>query len=164
VLFRDLRFFVRFEPTGRKGPDLLVGRDRVSAFVEVKHYRPKEVDSIPESFERDGTLRAYGGNPAYTQAQMEKDMLCKIRQIEPRNGVEHGLLALWSDRSSFENDVFEGAVGRISREARQKSLRFCIFGSDFVAVGAPQRFYCVHVSLPEIPFTSWAEDIQDHAG
>jgi len=39
VLFRSLRFLARFEPTGLKGPDLMVERDRVSAFVEVKHYR-----------------------------------------------------------------------------------------------------------------------------
>ena len=165
VLFRDLGFFAEFEPTGIKGPDLMVERDQVSAFVEVKRYRPKEVDSVPESLGRGGTLPTYGGNPAYTQAQIEKDLLCKIRQIQPKNGVQHGILAVWSDRSSFENDVFECAVRRIPRkEAKQKGLRFCIFGSDFVTVGDPKRFYCETVSLPETPFRRWTEDIQGYLG
>jgi len=165
LLFRDLRFLARFEPTGLEGPDLMVERDRVSAFVEVKHYRSKEADSIPETFDHGGTLLAYGGNPACTQGQIEKDLLCKIRQIEPKNGVQHGILAVWSDRSSFENDVFKGAVGRIPpKEAKQRGLRFCIFASDFVAADVPQRFYCEPVSLPEAPFRNWIEDIEGHLG
>ena len=161
VLFRGLRFFARFEPTGLKGPDLMVERDQVSAFVEVKRYRPKEVDSIPEALGRGGTLQPYGGNPAYAQAQIEKDLSGKIRQIAPRNGVQHGILAVWSDRSSFEDNVFTCAVRRIPpNEAKQKGLRFCIFGSNFVTVGVPKRFYCEPVSLPETPFRRWMEDIQ----
>jgi hypothetical protein len=161
VLFRDLRFFARFEPTGTKGPDLMVERDRVSAFVEVKHYRPKEADSLPEALGRGGTLQPYGGNSAFTQAQIEKDLLCKIRQIEPRNGVQHGILAVWSDRSSFEDDVFAGAVRQISpREAKQKGLRFCIYGSDYVNLGQQKCFHCEPVSPPTAPFEGWARDIE----
>ena len=159
VLLGDLGFLAQFEPTGTKGPDLLVARDGVAAFMEVKRYRPKEVDSIPESLGPGGTLPNYGGNTACTQAQIEKDLLGKIHQIEPRNGVQHGVLAVWSDRSSFENDVFTCAVRRISPKARQKSLRFCVFGSEFLAVG-PQRFFCEPASLPEKPFRSWMEDIE----
>jgi hypothetical protein len=90
-----------------------------------------------------------------------KDLSGKIRQIAPRNGVQHGILAVWSDRSSFEDDVFTCAVRRIPpNEAKQKGLRFCIFGSNFVTVGVPKRFYCEPVSLPETPFRRWMEDIQ----
>jgi hypothetical protein len=165
VLFRDLKFLARFEPMGLKGSDLMVERDQGSAFVEVKRYRPKAVDSIPEALGPGGTYQTYGGNPAYTQAQIEKDLLCKIRQIEPRNGVQHGILAIWSDRSSFENDVFTCAVRRVPpKEAKQNGLRFCIFGTDFVTVGVPKRFYCEVVSLPETPFRRWMEDIQGYLG
>jgi hypothetical protein len=161
VLFEDLGFLARFEPTGSKGPDLMVERDGVSAFVEVKRYRPKEGDAIPESLGQGATLSGYGGMPACTQARIEEDLLCKVRQIEPRNGVQHGILAIWSDRSSVEDDVFKCAVHQISPKlAKQKGLRLCIFGSDFVTVGIGQRFHCEPVSLPEVPFKSWAEDIQ----
>jgi hypothetical protein len=162
VLFQELGFLARFEPAGSKGPDLMVERGGVSAFVEVKRYRPKGGDAVPESLGQGATLSGYGGTPACTQARIEEDLLCKVRQIEPRNGVQHGILAIWSDRSSVEDDVFKCAIRRISpRQARQKGLRFCIFGSDWVTVGMGQRFYCEPVSLPEVPFRSWAEDIQD---
>lgn len=139
VLFKDLRFFARFEPTGLKGPDLMVERDKVSAFVEVKRYRPKEVDSLPEALGRGGTLQTYGGNPAYTQAQIEKDLSRKIRQIAPRNGVQHGILAVWSDRSSFEDDVLTCAVRRIpSNEAKQKGNPVLYIRIEFRDRGCPQ--------------------------
>jgi hypothetical protein len=165
LLFRDIHFLLRFEPTGSKGPDVMVERDDMSAFVEVKRYRPKEGESIPESFGPHGTLLPYGGNPALAQDRMEKDLLCKVRQVEPRNGVQHGILAVWSDRVSAEDDVFVFAVRRISPQAAQKGLRFCIFGSDYVTTGRrAQRFYCEPVSLPATPFKSWMEDIRGQLG
>ena len=165
VLFKDLGFLPRFEPTGSEGPDLMVERDGVSAFLEVKRYRPKEGEDIPESFGPHGTLRAYG-DPARAQARIAQDLLHKIHQIEPRNGVEHGILAVWSDREFFEDDEFECAVRQVSTtpEAKQKGLRFCIFGSCYVNVGLQQRFHCERVSLPATPFENWARDIEASLG
>ena len=161
VLFKNLGFVSRFEPTGPKGPDLMVERDAVSAFVEVKRYRPKEGEDIPESLEPGGTLQAYG-DPVRAQDRIAKDLLNKIQQIEPRNGVEHGILALWSDREFFEDVEFECAVRQVSEEpeAKQKNLRFCVFGSDYIKMGPGQRFYCERVSAPFTPFDMWAEDIK----
>ncbi|MGA3027172.1 MAG: hypothetical protein ABSF98_20630 [Bryobacteraceae bacterium] len=159
VVFRDLGFSVRFEPTGPKGPDLRVTRDGVSAFVEVKRYRPKNGEDIPDSFGPHGTLSAYG-DAAEAQTRMAKDLLDKISQIEPRNGVEHGILTLWSDREFFEELEFECAVRQISPEARQKGLRFCVFGSDYVNQRCQQRFYCEPVGLLPAPLNGWMEDLR----
>src|SRR5690349_20627108 len=40
LVFGYLGFFVSFEPDGRKGPDLLIRRDGISATVEVTRLRP----------------------------------------------------------------------------------------------------------------------------
>jgi hypothetical protein len=159
VLFRSLGFVPRFEPTGSKGPDLRVERDGVSAFVEVKRYRPKEGESIPESWGPHGTLQPYG-EPAHAQARIAQDLLNKIHQIEARNGVEHGIIAVWSDREFFEDVEFECAVRQISPEAEQKGLRFCIFGSHNVNMGHQQCFYCEPVGMPGTPFESWMDDLR----
>ena len=163
VLFKDLRFLPRFEPTGSKGPDLMVERDGVLAFVEVKRYRLKKGESIPECLEPDGALKTYG-DPARAQDRIVKDLLHKIRQIEPRNGVEHGILALWSDRQFYEDAEFKCAVQQVSTapKAELKGLRFCIFGWGWINRG--QSFYCEPVSPPTIPFESWANDIEASLG
>jgi hypothetical protein len=54
LLFKGLGFRARFEPTGPKGPDLRVERDGVSAFVEVKRYRPKGEERIPDDWDHMG--------------------------------------------------------------------------------------------------------------
>lgn len=159
VLFSDLGFLPRFEPTGSKGPDLLVERDGLSAFVEVKRYRPKEGEGIPESPGPHETLQKYG-NPALAQARIAQDLLDKIRQIEPRNGIEHGIIAVWSDRVFFEDVEFECAVRQISSQAEQKGLVFCIYGSLNVNIGHQQRFYCEPVGLLATPFERWMEELR----
>jgi hypothetical protein len=157
VLFKSLgRFHARFEPTGAEGPDLMVERDGVSAFLEVKRYRPNEGEHIPEQWGRGGSLQQYG-DPLKVQMRIEKDLLCKLRQIRRRDEVEHGILAIWSDRDFFEDIEFECAVRHISPEAKEKGLRFCIFGSDWVS---PRRnFCCVPVSQIEA-FREWMDDIK----
>ena len=157
VLFKDLGFLPRFEPTGSKGPDLMVERDGVSAFVEVRRYRPKQGEYIPESDGHD-TFPQYG-DPLRAQTRIAKDLLSKLRQIEPRNSVEHGILAVWSDREFYEEVEFECAVRQISSEAERKHLRFCIFGSDYVNIGRQQRFYCEPIGLLAT-FNSWIEDLR----
>jgi hypothetical protein len=137
----------------------MVERDGLRAFVEVKRYRPKEGEDIPESCGPNGTIRKYG-DPLSTQVRIEKDLLSKLRQIEPRNGVKHGILAIWSDREFFEDVEFECAVRQIAPEAAKKGVRFCMFGSDWVNPGSQRRFYGEPVSLPET-FKSWMEDLQE---
>jgi hypothetical protein len=137
----------------------MVEREGMSAFVEVKRYRSKEGESIPESLGPHGTLQKYG-NPGLAQARIAKDLLDKIRQIEPLNGIEHGIIALWSDRVFFEDVEFECAVRQISPEAGQKGLVFCIFGSHDVDVGRQQCFYCEPVGLVGASFQSWMQDLR----
>jgi hypothetical protein len=165
MLFKQLGFLTRFEPTGSKGPDLMVERDGVLAFVEVKRYRPKEGEHIPESDGPYATLQQYG-DPLNTQLRIEHDLMSKLRQIEPRNGVEHGILAVWCDREFFEDLEFECAVYQISPEATEKGLRFCIFGSNYVNLGRQQRFYCEPTDLSclvvglQATFRSWMDDLR----
>ena len=155
VLFKGLGFRAQFEPTGAKGPDLMVERDGVSAFLEVKRYRPKEAEHIPEHWGAHGTLLPYGDPNA--QAQIADDLRCKLRQIRPRDGVEHGILAIWSDREFFEDVDFECAVREISAEAEEKGLRFCIFGCNWESPGG--GLYCEPASRLET-FKSWLEDLE----
>jgi len=155
VLLTGLGFRARFEPTGSEGSDLVVERDGVSAFLEVKRYRPKEGEYIPEHWGPYGTLPPYGDPNA--QARIADDLRGKLHQIRPRDGVEHGILAIWSDREFFEDVDFERAVHEISAEAEEKGLRFCIFGCHWVSPG--RSFYCVPVSRLET-FKSWLEDIE----
>jgi hypothetical protein len=117
----------------------------------VKRYRPKVGEEIPEEWGPLGTLEPYG-DPLKAQLRYEKDLLCKLSQIEPRNGVEHGILAIWSDREQFEEIEFECAVSRISRDAAKKGVRFCMYGSLWVKPS------CVPVSLPEL-FAPWMQDL-----
>ncbi len=158
VLFKDLGFHARFEPTGSKGPDLMVERDGLLAFVEVKRYRQREGEHIPESDGPHGTLEQYG-NPLHAQLRIADDLMSKLRQIEPRNGVEHGILAVWCDREFFEDVEFECAIRQISPEAEKKGLRFCIFGSDYVNLGRQQRFYCEPIGLPAT-LNRWMDDLR----
>jgi hypothetical protein len=151
VLFKKCRFRPQFEPTGNMGPDLMISKNGVSAFVEVKRYRPKEGEQIPEEWGPHGTLQQYG-DPMKAQLRYENDLRGKLRQIAPRSGVEHGVLAVWSDREHFEEVEFEPAVREVSAEATRKGLRFCMYGSLWV------RPTCVLVSLPEL-FTPWMEDL-----
>lgn len=153
VLFKDSGFRPRFEPTGKKGPDLMVARDGMSAFVEVKRYRPKDGEDIPDEWGPHGTLSQYG-DPLKAQLQYEEDLRRKLRQIEPRDGVEHGILAVWSDRESFEEIEFEAAVGQISSDAARKGVRFCMYGSLWV------KPRCLLVSLEEI-FRPWMDDLNE---
>ncbi len=74
LFFRDLHFLIRFEPTGTRGPDLMVERDGVQAFVEVKRYRPKEGEGIAETLGPHGTLPPYGGNPSHVQDRIEEEL------------------------------------------------------------------------------------------
>lgn len=152
VLFKEVRFRARFEPTGAKGPDLMVERDGVSAFLEVKRYRPKAGECIPEQLGPHGTLQQYGG--PRDQRRIERDLRCKLRQIQPRDGVEHGILAVWSDRPFVEDIDFECAVRQISPEAAKMSVRFCMYGWDWKS-----HFYCEPVSRFET-FKGWMEDLQ----
>lgn len=158
VLFKDLGFSTWFEPTGSKGPDLMIERDGLRAFVEVKRYRQKNVEHIPECDGPYDTLQQYG-DPLHAQLRIAEDLMSKLRQIEPRNGVEHGILAIWSDREFFEDVEFECAVRQISPEAEKKGLRFCIFGSDYLNLGCYQRFYCEPIGL-QAKFNGWMEDLR----
>jgi hypothetical protein len=153
VLFKDCRFHPRFEPTGKEGPDLMITKGGVSAFVEVKRYRPKEGEQIPEEWGPYGTFQEYG-DPLKVQLRYEKDLRCKLRQIEPRNEVEHGILAIWSDREYFEDIEFEPAVNRVAAEAAEKGLRFCMYGSLWV------QPICVPVSHLDL-FKPWMEDLSN---
>jgi hypothetical protein len=155
VLFKNLRFLPRFEPTGQKGPDLMVERDGLSAFVEVKRYRQKEEEHIPDHFGPHGTLQSYGDPRA--QLRIEGDLLGKLRQIEPRDGIEHGILAIWSDREFFEEIEFECAVRQISAEAAHRSIRFCIYGSDSVS---PYWTVCCVAVSQHVLFHGWMEDLR----
>ena len=156
LLFNWIDFEVRFEPTGNKGPDLLVARDGVVAFVEVKRYRPKAGEEIPDYDGAGETIPPYG-DPAYAQERIARDLLEKLRQIAPRNGIAHGILALWSDRDYFEDIEFECAVRQISSEPAGKGLQFCVFGSDWI--GRSQRYFCEPVIPLSQPFNGWIEDI-----
>jgi hypothetical protein len=160
IRFKHLGFITQFEPTGSQGPDLLVERGGVRAFVEVKRYRPKETEQIPKSLGPYGTLQTYG-NPEYTQNRIANDLLDKLRQIEPRDGVEHGILAIWSDRDCFEDDAFDCAVRQMSSEASKKGLRFCIYGSDWRSLDPSdqRRLYCTPLGSFAI-FDSWMKDIE----
>jgi hypothetical protein len=90
---------------------------------------------------------------------MERDLTFKLRQIEPRGGVEHGILALWSDREFFEDQEFSCAVRQMSSDARKKGLAFCIFGSDYVNVSTNAR-YCCEPFGSLVIFDIWMDDIR----
>lgn len=152
VLFKDCDFRVKFEPTGSKGPDLLVTRDEMSAFVEVKRYRPKEGEELPQDWGPDETLLSYG-DPFNAQCAFETDLTRKLQQIKLPIGIQHAILAVWSDRECFEEIEFEAAVRAISIEAAKKEVRFCMYGSLWVD---PK---CVEVGLAN-NFQSWMDDLQ----
>lgn len=127
VLFKDCDFRVKFEPTGSKGPDLLVTRDEMSAFVEVKRYRPKVGEELPQEWGPDGTFLSYG-DPFNAQCAFETDLTRKLQQIKLPIGIQHAILAVWSDRECFEEIEFEAAVRAISIEAAKKGFDFACTG------------------------------------
>lgn len=133
LIFGYLGFLVSFEPTGTKGPDLLITRDGVSATVEVTRLRPMNPGppalSEEECQSGEWELKPYG-DPSRDINRSFGKVLGKFKQaIAP-----HSIIAVWNDDDALEELEMFMAV----RDLRQipglpAGLDFVIYGSRWIS-------------------------------
>lgn len=162
MLFFALGFKVQFEPTGEKGPDLLVNRDHESAYVEVKRFRPRPVTNalatIPSTV--SPLFQPYG-QPEKDTDKVRAELYGKFRQVIGHNGI----LAIWSDDDDLESLEHQFAVNDMRRDDElgfqhvPQTVLFSVFAGNWLSARG-QQVYCSHFRSLNEPFRQWAEDLE----
>jgi len=133
LVFGYLGFFVSFEPDGRKGPDLLITRDGISATVEVTRLRPMNPGPPALSEEEcqgsEQVLEPYG-DPYRDVNRSFGKVLAKFKQaIGP-----HSIIAVWNDDDALEElEMFMAVRDLCQAPCLPAGLDFVIYGSKWIS-------------------------------
>jgi hypothetical protein len=160
LIFGYLGFVVSFEPTGTKGPDLLITRDGISATVEVTRLRPMNPGppalSEEESQSGEWVLEPYG-DPRRDINRSFGKVLGKFKQaIAP-----HSIIAVWNDDDALEElEMFMAVRDLWQVPGLPAGLDFVIYGSQWIS--------SVHLHLHTFPMKpqlgtviqAWAQQIE----
>jgi hypothetical protein len=160
LIFGYLGFLVSFEPTGTKGPDLLITRDGISATVEVTRLRPTNPGppalSEEECQSGEWGLEPYG-DPYRDINRSFGKVLGKFKQaIAP-----HSIIAVWNDDDALEELEMSMAVRDLWHvPGLPAGLDFVIYGSQWIS--------SVHLHLHTFPMKpqldtvmqAWAQQIE----
>ncbi len=159
LIFGYLGFAPSFEPTGKKGPDLLITRDGTSATVEVTRLRPMNPGppALSEEECQSGEVLEPYGDPCRDINRSFGKVLGKFKQaIAP-----HSIIAVWNDDDALEELEMSMAVRDLWQVPDLPT------GLDFVIYGSPW-ISSVHLHLHTFPMKpqldtvmqSWAQQIE----
>jgi hypothetical protein len=160
IVFKYLGFVPSFEPTGKKGSDLLITRDGTSATVEVTRLRPMNPGppalSEEECQSGEWVLEPYG-DPCRDINRSFGKVLGKFKQaIAP-----HSIIAVWNDDDALEELEMSMAVRSLWQvPGLPAGLDFVIYGSPWIS--------SVHLHLHTFPMKpqldtvmqAWAQQIE----
>jgi hypothetical protein len=160
LIFGYLGFVVSFEPTGTKGPDLLMTRDGISATVEVTRLRPMNPGppalSEEESQSGEWVLEPYG-DPYRDINRSFGKVLGKLKQaIAP-----HSIIAVWNDDEAPEElEMFMAVRDLWQVPGLPAGLDFVIYGSQWIS----SVHFHLHTFLmkPQLDtvMQAWAQQIE----
>jgi hypothetical protein len=152
LIFKYLGFAPSFEPTGKKGPDLLITRDGTSATVEVTRFRPMNPGpsglNEVECQSGEWILEPYGDPERDINRSFGKVMAKFNQAIAP-----HSIIAVWNDDDALEEIEMSTAV----RDLRQ--VRGLPAGLDFVIYGSP---WIDRAQLRTFPMKSQLDTVIQH--
>jgi hypothetical protein len=160
LIFGYLGFFVSFEPTGRKGPDLLITRDGISATVEVTRLRPMNPGppalSEEECQSGEWVLEPYG-DPYRDINRSFGKVLGKFKQAV----APHSIIAVWNDDDALEELEMSMAARHLWQAPDLPAgLDFVIYGSRWIS-GVHLHLHTFHMK-PHLDtlMQAWAQKIE----
>jgi len=162
LIFIGIDFGVEFEPLGDQGPDLIVTRDKHSAYVEVKRFRTSDAPRPPDLVDPDGIpiFQQYG-NPQRDIAKIRAELMKKFRQVRDGNGI----VAFWSDNDSLDIE-FPFAVSDVREDVKNQiqtvpeGFLFSVSASDWRAGTQHRQIYCHSVRALQEPYSTWVDDLE----
>lgn len=151
LVFRDLGFTVEIEPLGRKGPDLEVSREGLSAVVEIARFRPMN----PGPPESGGELLAEYGNPSRDVAKSLAKIVHKFEQLVGNLSI----IAIWNDDDALEELEMSSAVrDLVGSPGTPSSLQFVLFGSCWTSPG--RYLNCLPVRDVGTQVRRWIDELE----
>lgn len=159
LIFAGLGFAVEFEPSGAKGPDLGITRDREQAIVEIMRFRqvfpgPPVLDPADENL----ILPEYGNPPRDIRKAYEK-----IRAKFPQVGNLQGIIAIWNDDEDLEEVETRIAVSDIRNDVGEdisslpSGLLFVLYGSKWEG---DKQLYCFPFRRLGQPHQAWKTELE----
>jgi hypothetical protein len=159
MIFCMLGFAASFEPSGLKGPDLLIERDGACATVEVTRRRPMSqgsprlgVSGMPE----DLMLSAYGDPTRDIDRAFEK-----VKGKFPQAVGPSAIIALWNSDEGLEDLEMAEAIAAMRDDPDLPAgLEFVAFASDWARAGRFVRCFAV-ADGPQPHIASWIDGLED---
>ena len=159
MIFCMLGFAVSFEPSGLKGPDLLIERDGAYATVEVTRRRPMGQGSPrlgASGLREDPTLSPYGDPTRDIDRLLEK-----VKGKFPQAAGPSAIIALWSsDEGSEDLEMAEAIAALRDDPDLPAGLEFVAFASDWARADRFVRCFAV-ADGPQPHTASWIDDLED---
>lgn len=125
LVFRSLGFLPSFEPTGPKGPDLMIARDSVPAIVEVTRFRPMN----PGPLALGGDLLKVYGNPERDVAKALGKVKGKLQQATGPCAI----IAVWNDDDALEDTEVRAALRDLQKDPDLPAgLQVVVYGSRWI--------------------------------
>jgi hypothetical protein len=163
LMFVGLGFSVVFEPSGEKGPDLSISRDRQLALVEVKRFRNRpDVTTEKRTTTDDPLVFQPYGQPEKDTDKVRSELYKKFRQVDGQNGI----LAVWCDDDDLDYLEHEFAVNDMRRDAESnlqqipENVLFSIFAGNWHSCSTGQEVYCRPFRALVEPFRTWADELE----
>jgi hypothetical protein len=156
LIFSNLGFAVEFEPTGSKGPDLLVRRDGLSTTIEVTRFRHMHSGSpkvgIGELQSDDFRLEPYG-DPARDIIKCLEKVRGKFHQASGPSAV----IAVWNSDDDLEELEMASALADLQRDLELPvGLEFIVYGSCW-----GDRLYCFPMMRePSRRVLRWVDELE----
>ena len=163
LIFEGLDFAVAFEPTGARGPDLLIERDGKTVYVDVTRFRPTVATPGPPSIthpDESLELEEYG-NVEQDIAKVRSKFLEKLSQIREAGG--DGIVAFWNDNDRLEELEHDSAIRSIQSDL-QKGIQessgrilFAVFRWGWTSSRNRQELFCVPLTDLAERFRTWCK-------
>jgi len=159
LVFRSLGFLLSFEPTGSKGPDLLILRDAAAATVEITRFRPMNpgppVLTKEEYLQDDFLLEPYG-NPQRDIVKCLEKVRDKLRQAVGARAI----IAVWNNDEALEEVEMRDALRDLQRDpGLPAGLQMVLYGSEWAYHG--QQLWCFPMKAAvDAHVQQWAYELE----